>query len=1039
MPPKRMVRPLPFPVGGLHEGVSYEDQPPMTSVDVQNVRAHPANSAASGKNSESAGRARGGQRAGLTNYVGGSDNKTAHIASSPIQDMTLLSWSEITSLAGGGEALVRTNSGSYILIDRDGDQVGSNLGTTNETLQSSTWDTRGFGYIALIGTGDFANKLIIRKINSRGESQWDWTSSGMPVVDLSSPDRAVRGMAVDLVRNNLYVWAKDIDGVNGEVIYRVKANNGKLRDAASGAGVETDYWLVSQNQSTAKFENFYPSTGHDGSDASHTKNLMALSGEFLGMVAYNNGAPTEAATNQHSSSTLNYNATAAQVETYLESIDGISSGDVECTTPTSGAALGTEVVTVEFKASLALQGVPLLSLSTTSLSGGTWTIARSQRGNGFVNEKQTITSTASSGTCKLGYDGVMCLQLIHIPSGKQYAAYGLHATGFASDIVSKNKELDITVDQFGYFYTLSEYNDGSWNFVLRRTKWDGTQDWVSSNTGTLYSVAYDPTNNRLAGVGGNVYGSGHSFAIINYDTGARTTSQDAHSMTSWNHVEVDDEGGFRIFRNETTASKNIARMSNASPPVEDWISSFGLTSGTNTHYGDSVAAATNIRFSKRQQTGIAVCNGVVKEFNDDNFSTVENGGGPSSAALSPSVPVIFSAQLGQNIFFADGESTKYYDGIARELKTWSASSGTFPVDSEGRRPTLIENWRSRIVMSGLKGDPAEWFMSKLADGFNFNYTPDTITEDQAVAGVNSPAGKMPDIINSIIPVSDDILVFGGDHTLWMLAGDPMVGGRLDKLAEGVGTPWGRPWCQDGNRNFYLYGTRGGIYRGSPQEGVSKLTSGKMEERLNAVNLDDNLIRLLWNEREQGVHVFITPRDNSATGTHYFYDVRFDSWWLDTFDNANHNPTSLMVFDGDRSDDRAILLGGWDGYIRKWDVEADDDDGTAISSHVFLGPILGSGPSNGVRLNEVRCVLARNSDDVKMDVYRGDSAEDAYANSGTSFYTSTFSAGRNVSERRKAQAHALYLKMYNSTLDKKWALERVMCEYQDTSHRFSRIY
>ena len=64
-----------FPFNGIHEGSGYELQPEGTTVDAQNVRPFPGSSpdTASTLNSESSGRARGGQRPGMTKYL-----STAH-------------------------------------------------------------------------------------------------------------------------------------------------------------------------------------------------------------------------------------------------------------------------------------------------------------------------------------------------------------------------------------------------------------------------------------------------------------------------------------------------------------------------------------------------------------------------------------------------------------------------------------------------------------------------------------------------------------------------------------------------------------------------------------------------------------------------------------------------------------------------------------------------------------------------------------------------------------------------------------------------
>ena len=184
---------------------------------------------------------------------------------------------------------------------------------------------------------------------------------------------------------------------------------------------------------------------------------------------------------------------------------------------------------------------------------------------------------------------------------------------------------------------------------------------------------------------------------------------------------------------------------------------------------------------------------------------------------------------------------------------------------------------------------------------------------------------------------------------------------------------------------------------------------------------------------------MTPLETGATSSeHYFYCSRSNSWWIDKFAGAaTHDCRAVHVFDGDSSTDRAILMGGADGYIRKWDVDAKDDDGTAISSHVYLGPIVPRSLGT-VNVNEIRAILANGSSDVSMSVFRGNSAEDAY-NQTSPLYTATFSAGRNVSERRRAQGHAVFLKLANTAASQAWSMELLQAVFSETSGRFGRIY
>ena len=123
--PKKTVQDLQFPTGGLVETTAFEDQPPNTTVDCENVRAFPANltvSKAAGLNATTDGRNRGGQRPGLSSYLtklSGSDTVNLPFQdndAAPIQNISHLVWSEVTDLYGQGHSIIHSTNLSLIHI-----------------------------------------------------------------------------------------------------------------------------------------------------------------------------------------------------------------------------------------------------------------------------------------------------------------------------------------------------------------------------------------------------------------------------------------------------------------------------------------------------------------------------------------------------------------------------------------------------------------------------------------------------------------------------------------------------------------------------------------------------------------------------------------------------------------------------------------------------------------------------------------------------------------------------------------------------------
>ena len=431
---------------------------------------------------------------------------------------------------------------------------------------------------------------------------------------------------------------------------------------------------------------------------------------------------------------------------------------------------------------------------------------------------------------------------------------------------------------------------------------------------------------------------------------------------------------------------------------------------------------TTSAIKQRSTTKISVCNGTVQSFTTSAFTTVTNG----TTALSASAPVIYSAVLFDKMFFADGASEKYYDSTG--MNAWTLTDGTFPSNGS-HRPRLIEMWRARIVMSGLKGDDHNYFMSRMEDALDYDYNPTPTDVQMAVAGNNSDAGLVGDIINTMIPYDDDTLIFGCDHSIWQMSGDPAEGGRVDEISDITGMSFGRPWTKSYDGAIYFFGSRGGIYRMMLGQKPERLSSERLEEKLDTVNLDTSLVRLVYDDKTQGIHIFITPLDGTTASTHYFYDIRKDAFWPDKFANAQHNPVAVHLLDGDASTDRRVLLGGFDGRIRYIDYSSKSDDASAIESYVYLGPLMLE-ESRRIQLRELIGVLDVSSDKVDYIVYSADAAEAAFSQNQQQF-SGTWGAGRNWSDSRRASGHALQIKVGNSVFNSTWSYETILAHLKSS--------
>lgn len=380
--------------------------------------------------------------------------------------------------------------------------------------------------------------------------------------------------------------------------------------------------------------------------------------------------------------------------------------------------------------------------------------------------------------------------------------------------------------------------------------------------------------------------------------------------------------------------------------------------------------------------------------------------------------IMNSAANNQKLWFADGINWVYYDPRDSTVHLWVPSAGLLPVDSAGNTPRLICTWRGRTVLSGLLLDPQNWFMSKVGDPTNFDYSPASVSPTQAIAGNNAPQGLIGDVITALIPYSDDILVVGGDHTIYLINGDPMAGGQIDLVTDSIGIAWGEAWCKDPYGTLYFFSNRTGIYTLVPGQQPQRISQA-VEQLLQDIDTGNNVIRMIWNDRFQGLHIFITPLSapgQPGTVTHFFYEQRTGAWWLDQFADPNMDPLCVATFDGNQPGDRLPLIGCWDGFVRAIDPVATTDDNVAIASQVFIGPIL-TADLDDMMLISLQAVLGETSMPVNYGVYVGSSAERSIGT--TPVATGVWQPGRNPTSLIQRAGKAVYFSMSSSD---PWAFE-----------------
>jgi hypothetical protein len=410
---------------------------------------------------------------------------------------------------------------------------------------------------------------------------------------------------------------------------------------------------------------------------------------------------------------------------------------------------------------------------------------------------------------------------------------------------------------------------------------------------------------------------------------------------------------------------------------------------------------------------------------DDDWVEATNNTGETPPLNATGI--MFSAPNQQKLYFVDGINAVVLTPITNTVELWTATAGTFPVDSDNNLPRLICLWRGRTCLSGLQEDPQNIFMSAVDGPTDFDYAPLSPSALDAVAlNISEGLGLIGDVVNCMIPFSDDVLVVGCDSHIFKISGDPNDGGQIDLVSSTIGMAWGQPFCIDPNgQTIYFFANHPEIFAlNIGQGGGSQIVpiSSSILPLLQDIDTGTNSIRMIWNHKTKGFHVFITPLEEPGPTTHFYYEARSGAWFTDTFANENHNPLCCVNFDGNTARDRVALIGSWDGYVRALDPLAVSDDGTPILSEVTIGPILTS-QMDTLNMKDICAEMGVNSQDVEYDILDGETAEEALSRDDP-FESGIWTAGRNPATYIRASAHALYVRVRSKVhLPNEWSCEK----------------
>lgn len=638
-----------------------------------------------------------------------------------------------------------------------------------------------------------------------------------------------------------------------------------------------------------------------------------------------------------------------------------------------------------------------------------------------INKPANVTS----GTARIASVTHLADTYLHAPHAGADLAENRIMFYDDSLILGSNYILQATVDPPDN--ATSSGDRGSFGFFVRMNRTELIDASLTDTSGEGICVGWIATNQSSTQDIQVVAGVGQHLAL---QGGASTNIGSTFQVTPGTPVFVELKvtgNSFAFFIDGNLIGSFTSTSFTANNGFGYYLNAGSTAPDNNTPFIKDIKVFTAKRpASLRTSKIVAISGGNAYVGTPSGMSLASGGAG----VLSGIVNDIGLQAAFQNVFMCDGTTANYnYLSLVNStVNDWATdiTGGTLPQGSTDTTLAcrIMALYRGRIVMSGLQEEPQNWFMSKSGDPFDWDYSPATTSAIQAVAGNNTEAGLMGDVITCLAPYNDDIMIMGGANTLWIMAGDPAAGGQIDNVSHNIGIVGPDAWTFDTAGNFYFVGLNG-FYRmpaggGAPEN----LTRGRLDRVFRELDTAFSRVWVVYDQRWHGVHIFAAPTNEPLAGAiHYWWDERTNSFWPDQYP-ASFGPTAVLSYYDENPDNTGVLLGGYDSVVRSFEDANTDDDGTAISSFLRFAPIHPGKNVVNARVSDVNIQLDGDSGNAALNYFVGGSVEaaEAAADAGTARVSRTVVGGRNPFFRNRISGNAFILELEHNALGSTYAFE-----------------
>lgn len=332
---------------------------------------------------------------------------------------------------------------------------------------------------------------------------------------------------------------------------------------------------------------------------------------------------------------------------------------------------------------------------------------------------------------------------------------------------------------------------------------------------------------------------------------------------------------------------------------------------------------------------------------------------------------------------------------------------------------------NRLVLAGDKKNPHNAYFSRIGDYADFDYS--SVDAKGAYATAGSSGGVIGEAITSLIPHSNDCLLIGCTNSMYVLRGDPRRGGTTQIISRTNAPVMQSAWCKTGNDWTFMV-TREGLMSMPPGCGVAPtpVSEDVLPKEMIGINPKvGDKVSIEYDALWKGIHIYINY--NSGINSYFFYDMKKGGFWPMEF--VGEMRLAVRFNDLISKTKSSLLAIADNGAASQFDINSTE----SYESYVYYGPIeLSSIPNMEGQVAKIGCVLGENSDAVSIEVFVGDSAQQAFNSPSNVFQTNAFAIkGLNFWVDVRRRGRSAYIKASTKKLAR-MQIEELFGEVVDES-------